>query len=244
MRVLHIDSSARSLRADAVVPSATRDLSAAVVTALRSADPTVEVTYRDLCVDVPPPVHEAWVDAAFGLAPGTESELSISEALIAEVVAADVLVLGVPMYNYSVPAVFKAWIDQVVRIGRTFELTPEGPLGLLTGKQAVVVRSSGTDGAMLTSFGVDFHTPYLRAILGFIGITDVEIVETFGITADVVAANKLLALAQIEAVVARAARFIGVADDAATAAAVPRQPLAPGSTATKDRSGVPSTFAL
>ena len=179
-RLLHLDSSARA--AVSAQPSATRTLSAALVSAIVSGNPGVEVTYRDLDAEPLPFVSQAWVNAAFGIETVDLSALGHSEELIAEVEAADLIVLGAPMYNFGIPASLKAWIDQVVRVGRTFHYLPDGrPEGLLRGKRVVVVRSSGSDPEMLRTYGVDFHTPYLRAILAWVGITDVEVVESFGV---------------------------------------------------------------
>jgi FMN-dependent NADH-azoreductase len=179
-RLLHLDSSARS--AHAAVPSATRTLSAALVSAIAGGNPGVSVDYRDLDAEPLPFVSQAWVNAAFGIETDDLSSLRHSEELIAELEAADLIVIGAPMYNYGIPASLKAWIDQVVRLGRTFDYLADGrPVGLLHGKRVVIVRSSGSDPAMLTTYGVDFHTPYLTAILAWVGITDVEVVSSWGV---------------------------------------------------------------
>lgn len=189
MHLLHLDSSARSTTDADSVLSSTRLLSAELVRAVVAADPSVQVTYRDLDAQPVPHVDQAWVDAAFGVRHDDPSAVALSEELVSELEAADLLVIGAPMYNYSVPASLKSWIDQVARVGRTFVHTPTGPQGLLTGKRAVVVRSSGSDPQMLAGYGLDFHTPYLRAILGFLGITDVHVVQSYGVSPDEVAAG-------------------------------------------------------
>ncbi|MGB8650596.1 MAG: NAD(P)H-dependent oxidoreductase [Mycobacteriales bacterium] len=201
--ILHLDSSARSAHPDAATPSATRTLTAEVVAALVANDGETSVVYRDLDAEPLPFIGAAWVDAAFGLETDDLSALAHSETLVAELEAADVLVLGVPMYNFGVPASFKAWIDQVARVGRTFHYTATGPQGLLSGKRAVIVRSSGSDPAVLAASGVDFHTPFLRAVLGFLGIVDVEVVSVHGVEPDVMAATMAAARAALPDVVRR-----------------------------------------
>ncbi len=178
--LLHVDASPRS------TDSITRALSARYVARWKEVNPTGTVTYRDLYRSVPPLVTEDWVTAAFGPAEvqndWTRAAIATSDALVAEVTAADVLVLGVPMHNFGVPAVFKAWIDQIVRARRTFVFDENGPRGLLTGTRAVVVRSSGSDfdDPDFVYAGKDFHTPWLQTILGFIGISDVDVISVNG----------------------------------------------------------------
>jgi FMN-dependent NADH-azoreductase len=164
--VLHIDSSAR------MTGSATRDLSAAVVAKLAPET----VIRRDVATPLPL-LDEAWVSANF--TPENERSdaqrniLALSDELVAELKAADTVVIGAPIYNFSVPATLKAWLDQVARAGITFQYTENGPEGLLTGKRAVIVSASGG-----TPVGAEFDyaVPYLRHMLGFIGITDVQVV--------------------------------------------------------------------
>ncbi|WP_405881526.1 NAD(P)H-dependent oxidoreductase [Streptomyces sp. NBC_01136] len=176
--LLHIDSSARS------EGSLSRQLSAQYVAAWQSENPEGTVTYRDLASEVPALVSEDWITGVF--APpehhneGSRAAVSASEALILEVEAADVLVLGVPVYNFSVPAVFKAWIDQIFMAGRTFSYGTDGPRGLLTGKKVIVLRASGSDFDNPAFATMDFHAPYIRSALAFVGIEDVEIISVNG----------------------------------------------------------------
>ncbi len=132
---------------------------------------------RDLADGVPL-VDEAWIGANFTPAEdrtdAQRAALSVSDALIEELRAADTLVIGLPVYNFGVPAALKAWIDQVARARVTFRYTESGPVGLLTGKRAIVVVASG--GTEVDS-GIDFATPYLRHALGFIGINDIRVVK-------------------------------------------------------------------
>ncbi|MEO1721648.1 MAG: NAD(P)H-dependent oxidoreductase [Pseudomonadota bacterium] len=165
--VLHIDASMRR------EGSTTRTLSAAVL----ERQNATRVIRRDLA-DGLPLIDETWIGANFtpdeDRTPEQRAALALSEELIGEIEAADTLVIGVPMYNFGVPAAFKAWIDLVTRARRTFKYTETGPVGLLEGKKVfLLVASGGTevDGAM------DYTTPYLRHILGFIGLTDVQVIK-------------------------------------------------------------------
>lgn len=164
--ILRIDSSARR------EGSVSRQLTDAVIAKFDGAT----VTTRDLAdgVDL---ITEAWVGANFTPADQRDAAqkdvLALSDTLVAEIKAADTLVIGLPVYNFGVPAAFKAWIDQITRAGVTFQYTENGPIGLLEGKRAVVVMASGGTEA---GSAIDFATGYVRHILGFIGITDFELV--------------------------------------------------------------------
>ncbi len=148
--------------------SVTRALADEVIE--RLVTESTRVTTRDLTSDLPF-VDGPWVAAS---STGAQSlALATSDRLIDELVAADVVVLVAPVYNFGVPASLKAWVDQVARAGRTFEYTDEGPRGLITGTRAIVVTASG---GMPIDRDVDFAVPYLRHVLGFLGITDVQIV--------------------------------------------------------------------
>lgn len=173
--ILRIDASARR------TGSVSRDLLDRIVS--RFGDDTTVIT-RDLAEGLPF-LNEEWVGATF-----TPSEqrsaaqnevLSLSDTLIEEVKAADTLLFGIPMYNFGVPATLKAWIDQIARVGVTFRYTEAGPVGQLTGKRAIVAFASG--GAKAGS-EFDFATGYMRHMLAFIGITDVEFVLADGMSLD------------------------------------------------------------
>jgi FAD/FMN-containing dehydrogenase/FMN-dependent NADH-azoreductase len=173
--LLHIDSSARG------ADSLTRQLSACYVAAWKTRHPEGTVTYRDLATITPDPVSADWITGVFAPAEyhtrASKAAVDAAETLIREVEAADVLALGVPMYNLSVPASFKAWIDQIIMVGRTCTIDADGrPLGLLAGKKAVVLRASGSDYANPMFTPYDFHQPYLRTVLGLVGITDIEFI--------------------------------------------------------------------
>jgi FMN-dependent NADH-azoreductase len=164
--VLHIDSSAR------LQGSVSRDLSAQIVAKLAPAT----VIRRDLSQALPF-VSEDWMTANFTPADQRDAlqrdTLALSDALIGELEAADILVIGVPIYNFGIPAVLKAWADMVARAGVTFRYTQAGPEGLLAGKRAIVAVASG--GTKVGS-EIDFASGYIRHFLGFLGIEDVQIV--------------------------------------------------------------------
>lgn len=176
--LLHLDSSARS------AASTTRRLGREYVEAWSAAHPDGRVLYRDVNAEPLPFVSDTWVQAAYSPADTHDHtlrfSLSRSDALVAELESADHLVIDAPVYNFRVPAALKTWVDQVVRAGRTFSFGPDGPKGLLQGKTALIISASGSDPAGLAAAGWDFSVPYLRAILGFVGITEVEAVRVWG----------------------------------------------------------------
>ncbi|MCV3271788.1 FMN-dependent NADH-azoreductase [Roseobacter sinensis] len=171
--ILHIDSSAR------FDGSNTRQLSAAIVDKFGGT-----VIRRDLTEAIPQ-IDEAWVNANFTpvdqRSQAQRDALALSDTLVEEVKAADVIVIGVPVYNFGVPAALKAWVDQIARAGLTFQYTENGPVGLLHGKRAVIALATG--GTPVGS-EIDFASGYLRHIMGFIGITDVEIIAADRVMAD------------------------------------------------------------
>lgn len=140
-----------------------------------------QILTRDLS-DALPQIDETWVGANFTPAEDRSEEqraaLALSDALIAELKAADVLVIGLPVYNFGTPAAFKAWVDQIARAGVTFRYTENGPEGLMSGKRAIVAYASG--GVPIGS-AVDFASGYVKQVLAFIGITDVEFIAADGL---------------------------------------------------------------
>lgn len=165
--VLRIDASARH------AGSVSRELNDTILNRL-NAD---TVTIRDLSQPLPQ-IDEAWIAANFtpeGDRTDTQrATLSLSDNLVSEIEAADILVIGMPIYNFGVPAALKAWIDLVARAGRTFHYTADGPVGLLKGKRAIVaVTSGGTEAGS----NIDFATGHMAQVLQFIGITDVTFVN-------------------------------------------------------------------
>jgi len=178
LKVLRVDSSARSKG------SMSRWVADELIEQLGESEGTLEVRVRDLAVTAPSFVDAAWVGANFTPPEQRNEEqraaLAESHALVSELKAADVLVIGVPIYNFGIPAKLKAWIDMVARARLTFRYTENGPVGLLKGKRAyLAVASGGT--AVGSEF--DFATGYLRHVLGFLGIDDVRIVAADRLTA-------------------------------------------------------------
>ena len=175
MNILHIDSSPRGER------SHSRQLTLAFVQELKADRPDATIVYHDLGHDPVPPVDETWIAAAYSdpatHTPEMQAAIASSEQLIAEVFASDIIVMGAPMYNFSIPAPLKAYIDQIVRAGRTF--TYPGYQGLVTGKKMFVLtaRGGGGYGPGEAMESVNFQDPYLKAVFGFIGITDVTFVH-------------------------------------------------------------------
>ena len=156
--------------------SVSRMLSADLIAALEERHGSITLTRRDLNKGLSL-VDEAWINANFTAAEERSAEqravLAESDALVAELKTADVLVIGAPIYNFGVPAALKAWIDMVARARLTFRYTEDGPKGLLEGKKAYLVVASG---GVPVGSAVDFATPYLRHALAFIGIDDVEVI--------------------------------------------------------------------
>jgi FMN-dependent NADH-azoreductase len=171
--LLHLDASPRGER------SHSRKLSKAIVDSWIAAHPGDAVTYRDLGHNPVPLVDKPWIAAAYtpleARSEADNSTLKVSNELIDELFAADIYVFGIPMYNFSVPAGFKAYIDQIVRVGRTF--TAPDFQGLLKGKRIFIAMSSGADYAVGAPFAnYNFVVPYLRAVFGFLGVTDINVV--------------------------------------------------------------------
>lgn len=158
--------------------SVSRTIVREAVEALRAQGAT-EVIYRDLDADPIPHLTHATV-AGVRAQPASDSEQAaraLSDDLIAELRAADVLVIGAPMYNFSVPTTLRSWFDHVLRAGETFRYTEQGPQGLLGGKKVIVVESRGGLYSEGAASAYDFQEPYLRHLLGFMGLTDVTFVR-------------------------------------------------------------------
>jgi FMN-dependent NADH-azoreductase len=169
---LQIDSSSR------YAGSTTRRLTQDFVDKFTTSQPSVDVVERDLAEGLPF-ISEDWISANF--TPLSErsadqrARLAHSDSLVKELEEADILVIGVPIYNFSVPASLKAWIDLVARVGLTFKYTETGPVGLLEGKKAYIMFASG--GTTIGS-DIDFASGYLQHVLGFIGVHDVDLITT------------------------------------------------------------------
>ncbi len=170
-QILHLDSSPRGER------SHSRQLTRAFVETLQADHPDATVAYRDLGHNPVPHVDEPWIAAAYSdpatHSPELKSAIAFSNELVDELLASEILVIGAPMYNFSIPSTLKAWIDQIVRPGRTF--TYPGYEGLATGKKAFILcaRGGGGYGAGEQMEQTNFQDPYFKAILGLIGITDI-----------------------------------------------------------------------
>jgi FMN-dependent NADH-azoreductase len=174
MKLLQIDSSARA-------SSVTRRLTAKFSEEWRKNHTDGEVIHRDLSATAFPLITDDWGATHLEdskLTPAQRAYLSTSEELIQELEAAETVVIGAPMYNFSIPSLLKAWIDQIVRLGKTLAYGPNGPRGLLHNKKVVIITSRGSAYEKGTSReAFDFQEPYLRHILGFIGLTDVTFIH-------------------------------------------------------------------
>ncbi|HEY1931196.1 MAG TPA: NAD(P)H-dependent oxidoreductase [Acetobacteraceae bacterium] len=156
-----------------------------LVARLSEANPAAKIVHRDLAADPPPLPNAAFSAAVLSGAAADDPAFAASETLIGELEACDALVIGTPMHNYAVPAVLKAWIDQIVRIRRTFQSTPAGKIGTLRDRPVFVVVASGGWFTGPSPTGTpaqpDFLTPYLRAALGTIGLTGIAFVTLEGL---------------------------------------------------------------
>lgn len=174
INILEINASAR--KSDSI----TRQLAADTVAALRDHHGPADIRHRDLAAGIEL-VNADWIEANF--TPPEERHdshretLAYSDSLVDELIAADVVVIGTPIYNFSIPASLKAWVDMVARARRTFRYTENGPVGLLSNKKAYVLVASG---GVKVGSPADFATPYLRHALSFVGITDVDVVAVQG----------------------------------------------------------------
>lgn len=198
MNILQINSSSR--------PDASHSsrLAATIVERLRGTQLDATVTVRDLgrapLGELDEPALQALFTPADQRTPEQAARVAIDDAVIAEIQAADVLVLGVPMYNFGVPAQLKNWIDAIARAKVTFAYTEKGPVGLLTGKKVYVAL---TRGGLYRNTPADTQVPYLKTVLAFLGMTDVQFVYAEGIAMGPQAEQDALASAraQIEEVI-------------------------------------------
>ena len=181
MKLLHIDSSVLGGN------SVSRQLTANIVAQWRANHPGTTVDTLDLAVDAPS--HLSAESLGFRMPPGTATltdaqkrENAISEKLVSQFLAADVVVVGAPLYNFSIPSQLKAWIDRVAQAGRTFTYTDKGPKGLAGGKTVIVASTRG--GVYSTTEGgraMEHQESYLQTVFGFFGITDVRFVRAEGL---------------------------------------------------------------
>lgn len=174
-RVQIIESSART------EGSISRQLTAQFIDQWRAAHPADLISVRDLAVNPVPHLDAdllgGWMKTEAQRSAAELQALARSNELTEEVLAADVLVLAAPMYNFAIPSTLKAWLDHVLRAGVTFKYTETGPQGLLTGKRAIVLTARG---GIYAGSSADHQEPYLRQVLAFIGIHDVQFIHAEG----------------------------------------------------------------
>ena len=198
MKLLHIDS---SVLAD---NSVSRQLTANIVAQWRANHPASTVEYLDLAADAPSHLNADSLGfrlpaGAEGLSDVQKRENAISEALVSQFLAADVIVIGAPLYNFSIPSQLKAWIDRVAQVGRTFKYTDKGPVGLAGGKTVVVASTRG--GIYSTSDAgraMEHQESYLQTVFGFFGVTDVRFVRAEGLAMGDAARTQALSAAERE----------------------------------------------
>ena len=193
MKLLHIDSSILGEH------SASRALSAAVVAARKAADPSLEIVYRDLAASPLPHLSGA------SLAKADPAEVDAADQVMREFLEADVVVVGAPMYNFTIASTLKAWIDRLAVAGKTFRYNEQGMAEGLAGGKEVIVASSR--GGFHQASGMDFQEPYLRHMFGFMGITDIAFVRAEGlaVSPEQRAASMAEALASVRPELAAAA---------------------------------------
>ncbi|MFC3106387.1 FMN-dependent NADH-azoreductase [Undibacterium arcticum] len=177
--ILHINSSVRN------TGSISRQLTAEFLSKWQAVQPADMIVERDLAANPVPHLTEQMMGAFFTPAeqrsPEQAQTVQLSDDLVAELLSADTIVLGAPMYNFSVSSTLKAWIDHVARAGLTFKYTETGPVGMVQGKKVYIFTSRGGVYSQGPAKSMDFHETYLRAVLGFIGLTDITFIHTEGL---------------------------------------------------------------
>ena len=154
--------------------SVSRLLVADAVTELTQRDPAATLVFRDLAANPVPHLTPETVAGVRSQAttPAEQAARALSDELIAELRAADTIVIGAPMYNFSIPTTLRSWFDHVLRAGETFSYSEAGPKGLLSGKKVIVVEARGGLYSEGPAQAIDFQEPYLRQLLGFVGLAD------------------------------------------------------------------------
>ena len=179
MRLLHIDASILGAN------SASRQLSEAVVERLRKSTPDLEVTYRDLAAGPLAHLSGAHLAAAQGAtpeSPALQQDLAASQAVLEEFLAADIVVIGAPMYNFTIPSQLKAWIDRILVAGKTFRYGAAGLEGLAGNKRVIIAISrGGLYGPGAPAAVLEHLETYLRGVFGFIGVTNPELIVAEGL---------------------------------------------------------------
>lgn len=180
MQLLHIDSAITGAQ------SVSRQLTAQIVAAWQAQHPGTQISYLDLVANAPAhftsDAMTPRTGQTDGLSAAQQRENAVSEQLVSQFLAADVVVIGAPFYNFSIPSQLKAWIDRIAQPGRTFRYTASGPEGLATGKTVIIASSRG--GVYSTSEGgraLEHQESYLQTVLGFFGVTDVRFVRAEGV---------------------------------------------------------------
>ncbi len=173
--LLHVSVSPRGAR------SRSNQTGTAFVEAWQAAHPAGNITKRDLAADAPTFVTSAWYEGAFtpaeGHSPAARTAMAESDHNIAQVLAASEILITTPMFNLNLPAVLKAWIDHVVRFGRTFTMNENGYAGLVPDRKVTIIIATGGDFSPGSpAVGYNFIEPYLRAVMGFIGLTSVNFI--------------------------------------------------------------------
>ena len=195
-KILLVESSPRG--SDSYSHQAARS----IVNELQQHGPGAKVVVRDLGQNPPPHVGQAFITGIYAApeqrTPEQAKAIELSDTFIDELFAADTIVMAVPMHNFGLPSTLKAWIDHVSRREHTFTFSSNGPEGLVKGKRAILVLASGAVYSNGPMKAFDFAEPYLRAALGFIGITDVEAVRVEGVAMSAVGPEKALASARAQ----------------------------------------------
>lgn len=177
--ILHISSSVRR------TGSTSRQLTAEFLSKWKTARPDDTVVERDLAVNPVPHLAEQMMGAFFTpveqRSPEQVQTVQLSDALVAELFSADVIVLGAPMYNFSISSTLKAWIDHVTRVGVTFNYTDTGPVGMVKDRKVYLFTARGGVYSEGPAQAMDFQETYLRAVLGFIGLTDITFIRAEGL---------------------------------------------------------------
>ena len=179
--------------------SLSQKVAQAVVNDLRSGHSHIKVVVRDLAQNPPPHVGLDFIAGGFAppekRTPEQAKAIAVSDTLIDELFGADVIVIAAPMHNFGLPSTLKAWIDHIVRAGRTFSYGANGPEGLVKGKRAILVLARGGVYSNGPAKSFDFQEPYLRTVLGFIGVTDVSVVHVEGVANSAIGPEKAVAAA-------------------------------------------------
>jgi FMN-dependent NADH-azoreductase len=197
MKLLHLDSSILG------EGSVSRTLSAEIVTAQRAAHPGIEIVYRDLATDPIGHLNGQRLAALQGATPGDasiEADVEKGQTALEEFLAADIVVIGAPMYNFAIPSQLKAWIDRIAVAGKTFRYTEHGPQGLAGGKKLIIASSrGGLFGPGSPTAAFDHQETYLRALFGFLGVTDITFIRAEGVAMGPDARQQAIAAAKAEA---------------------------------------------